>query len=91
MTMPIPILLTIGAGIAALTGVVKGGKAISNNNRAKKLIEEATYNYNYTKTKMDEKKRIYFILPPEAGFIKSRYLVQRNCMVSSGFLRVQEC
>ena len=56
--MPIPFLLVGAAGIAGLVGVAKGGKAISNNSKAKELIRSAQYEYENAQGRLDSQRRI---------------------------------
>lgn len=54
--MPIPFLLAGVAAVAGLTGVVKGGQAISNNNKAKEIVENAENKYNRKKNLLEEQR-----------------------------------
>ena len=54
--MPIPFLLGGAAVVAGIAGIVKGGQAISNNDKAKELIEDAEYKYDKAKSKMEEQR-----------------------------------
>ena len=52
----ISLLLAVGAGIAAGAGVYKGGKAISNNSKAKQIIEDAQTIYNCAIQAVEDKR-----------------------------------
>lgn len=54
--MPIPILLAGAAAIAGITGIAKGGKAISNNNKAKEYIEDAQRTYDAAKDALETQR-----------------------------------
>lgn len=54
--MPLPFLLAGAAAIAGITGLAKGGEAISNNSKAKELISDAEYMYNSVKRNMEHQK-----------------------------------
>lgn len=56
--MPIPFFLAAGAAIAGVTGIFKGGQAISNNNKAKEYIEDAQRKYDRAKSALDEQRNI---------------------------------
>lgn len=56
--MPIPFLLAGAAAIAGITGIAKGGKAISNNNKAKELVADAERKYNRAKDALEEQRTI---------------------------------
>ena len=56
--MPIPFLLAGAAAAAGLTGIVKGGQAISNNNKAKEIVEKAESRYNNAKDLLEEQRCI---------------------------------
>lgn len=47
--MPIAFILAGAAAIAGIAGVAKGGKAISNNSKAKDLISRAESKYEDAK------------------------------------------
>ena len=54
--MPLPFLLGGAAAVAGLAGLVKGGQAISNNAKAKDLIEDAEYKYDKAKSRMENQR-----------------------------------
>lgn len=54
--MPLPFLLVGAAAIAGAIGIGKGAKAVSNNSKAKNLIEEARELYDSAKYKLDIQK-----------------------------------
>lgn len=56
--MSIPLILGAGAAIAGVTGIFKGGKAISNNNKAKELIEDAQKKYDRAKSTLDKQRSV---------------------------------
>lgn len=56
--MPVPFLLAGAAAVAGLTGVVKGGQAISNNSKAKEIIEKAERKYNRAKDSLEEQRNV---------------------------------
>lgn len=56
--MPIPFILAAGAAIAGVTGVFKGGQAVSNNKKAKEYIEDAQSKYDEAKAELDEQRSI---------------------------------
>ena len=47
--MAVPFILAGLAAAAGVAGVAKGGKAISNNSKAKELVEDAEYIYDRAK------------------------------------------
>ncbi len=51
--MPIPFILAGAAAVAGVTGLVKGGEALSNNNKAKELIEKAEKKYERAKDELE--------------------------------------
>ena len=54
--MPLPFLLGGAAAVAGIAGLVKGGQAISNNAKAKELIEDVEYKYNQAKSRMENQR-----------------------------------
>lgn len=54
--MPLPFLLAGAAAVAGITGLAKGGEAISNNSKAKELISDAEYMYDSAKRNMEYQK-----------------------------------
>ena len=53
--MPLPFLAVAAVGVG-LTGIFKGGKAISNNSKANDLIESAEWTYNDAKDTLEYQK-----------------------------------
>lgn len=54
--MPLPFLLGGAAAVAGIAGLVKGGQAVSNNSKAKELIEDAEYKYDKAKSRMENQR-----------------------------------
>lgn len=55
--MPIPFLLAGAAAVAGIAGIAKGGQAISNNSKAKDLIQEAERDYEWSKDRLAEQRQ----------------------------------
>lgn len=51
--MPIPFILAGAAALAGATGIYKGGKAVSNNNKAKEMVANAQSLYDSAKETLD--------------------------------------
>jgi len=56
--MPIPLILAGAAALAGVAGLAKGGKAISNNSKAKDLIDDAQYKYDCAKEQLEEQREL---------------------------------
>lgn len=54
--MAVPFILAGLAAAAGVAGVAKGGKAISNNSKAKELVEDAEYIYDRAKNELEIQK-----------------------------------
>lgn len=53
-----PLIIGGISAIAGITGIAKGGKAISNNNKAKELIADAQRKYDTAKESLEEQREI---------------------------------
>lgn len=56
--MPVPFILAGIAGIAGAAGLVKGGKAVSDNSKAKDLIKQAQTKYTKAEKELESQRKI---------------------------------